>query len=339
MYVPQHMLSHMNHTPDPTTLDTLCFWPDVDHWTPKNLLFLRAQAEDTRHYMLSGRHFARLLQMAIHWDDSGDIRIPKSFWVRGDGILYSNNCSHASSDFFPVIITFLRQLPFIGTALSLPYIRVVSIPNENTSCSKHLFYLGGGSDGWFTDVCCMIPPRHSYRFGKYRRTWLISTYKEGWFGRTSMWLKSIGTLYPSILTAVVLLRFVLRVFQRSRLHSKPRPCSQHARSIFTKGSKAQLINLFLSIGHHQATTIQHMLFRFSGASNLTTTPIGISIIREAHRITLTPWKLSSAVSCYALFFEEGHQFILVLDIWEDKTCPSCITHIICTINDLPHFTV
>jgi len=28
-------------------------------------------------------------------------------------------------DFFPVVITFLRQLPFIGTALSLPYIRAV----------------------------------------------------------------------------------------------------------------------------------------------------------------------------------------------------------------------
>ncbi|KAF6760066.1 hypothetical protein DFP72DRAFT_988329 [Ephemerocybe angulata] len=25
-------------------------------------------------------------------------------------------------DFFPVVVTFLRQLPFIGTALSLPYI-------------------------------------------------------------------------------------------------------------------------------------------------------------------------------------------------------------------------
>ncbi|KAJ7287385.1 hypothetical protein C8J57DRAFT_1430967 [Mycena rebaudengoi] len=28
-------------------------------------------------------------------------------------------------DFFPVIVTFLRQLPFLGTVLSLPYIRDV----------------------------------------------------------------------------------------------------------------------------------------------------------------------------------------------------------------------
>ena len=31
-----------------------------------------------------------------------------------------------NSDFFPVVITFLRQLPFIGTFLSLPYISGVS---------------------------------------------------------------------------------------------------------------------------------------------------------------------------------------------------------------------
>ena len=29
------------------------------------------------------------------------------------------------SDFFPVVLTFLRQLPFVGTLLSLPYIRPV----------------------------------------------------------------------------------------------------------------------------------------------------------------------------------------------------------------------
>jgi len=29
------------------------------------------------------------------------------------------------SDFFPVILTFLRQLPFIGTFLTLPYVRDV----------------------------------------------------------------------------------------------------------------------------------------------------------------------------------------------------------------------
>lgn len=31
-----------------------------------------------------------------------------------------------SSDFFPVILTFLRQLPFVGNLLTMPYIRDVS---------------------------------------------------------------------------------------------------------------------------------------------------------------------------------------------------------------------
>ena len=30
-------------------------------------------------------------------------------------------------DFFPVILTFLRQLPFVGQLLNLPYIRDVSL--------------------------------------------------------------------------------------------------------------------------------------------------------------------------------------------------------------------
>ena len=36
----------------------------------------------------------------------------------------SKNCC-PFSDFFPVIITFLRQLPFIGQFLNLPYVRPV----------------------------------------------------------------------------------------------------------------------------------------------------------------------------------------------------------------------
>ena len=50
------------------------------------------------------------------------------------GCAYSFSChgkprrEFSFSDFFPVVITFLRQLPFIGTLLSLPYIRGVSAP-------------------------------------------------------------------------------------------------------------------------------------------------------------------------------------------------------------------
>lgn len=49
----------------------------------------------------------------------------------------------ARSDFFPVVITFLRQLPFIGTFLSLPYIAGVSplCPRASFILSAHLAFL------------------------------------------------------------------------------------------------------------------------------------------------------------------------------------------------------
>ncbi len=40
-------------------------------------------------------------------------------------------------DFFPVILTFLRQLPFVGQFLNLPYIRHVCPPSF-TFCPNHL---------------------------------------------------------------------------------------------------------------------------------------------------------------------------------------------------------
>ena len=40
---------------------------------------------------------------------------------------FLNKYTEFISDFFPVVVTFLRQLPFIGTALSLPYVRDVSL--------------------------------------------------------------------------------------------------------------------------------------------------------------------------------------------------------------------
>lgn len=44
-------------------------------------------------------------------------------------------------DFFPVILNFLRQLPFIGTFLSLPYIRGVS--PHNPACHSETDRIGG----------------------------------------------------------------------------------------------------------------------------------------------------------------------------------------------------
>lgn len=49
-------------------------------------------------------------------------------------LLFYSNYNRIYSDFFPVVVTFLRQLPFIGTALSLPYVRDVSHSFQNIHC-------------------------------------------------------------------------------------------------------------------------------------------------------------------------------------------------------------
>lgn len=41
-------------------------------------------------------------------------------------MFYTNGRPRISSDFFPVVLTFLRQLPIIGNILNMPYIRTVS---------------------------------------------------------------------------------------------------------------------------------------------------------------------------------------------------------------------
>jgi hypothetical protein len=63
------------------------------------------------------------------------------------------------SDFFPVIITFLRQLPFIGTALSLPYIREVRRFLDSRFHQCHLIWfiydLGGRPNRGITNLSSM----------------------------------------------------------------------------------------------------------------------------------------------------------------------------------------
>lgn len=102
------------------------FRPHTYHRTSKNFLLFRPETKTAWNYLFSWRHSARVFQMALHWYDSGDFWVPQSLWVR---IVYGPVfpvSDSVPSDFFPVVITFLRQLPFIGTALSLPYVREVS---------------------------------------------------------------------------------------------------------------------------------------------------------------------------------------------------------------------
>lgn len=119
------LLLHSEPAPDSIRLR-----PHLDYRPQEDILLLRAQTEAPRHGMLPGRHRARLHQVAICRYDSGDLWLPQPLWVR---LLLERLESVVSkhlvacSDFFPVIVTFLRQLPFIGTLLSLPYIRNVSV--------------------------------------------------------------------------------------------------------------------------------------------------------------------------------------------------------------------
>ncbi|TFY65888.1 hypothetical protein EVG20_g5201 [Dentipellis fragilis] len=79
----------------------------------------------------------------------------------GDPMHNDANLQYACSDFFPVILTFLRQLPFVGHFLNLPYVRDVR-PLSPPS----LFYpsprarpltppAGRGPHGGLTDLCSM----------------------------------------------------------------------------------------------------------------------------------------------------------------------------------------
>lgn len=100
---------------------------DAHHRHAKDVLLLCSETEGSRDVVFPWRHPARIPQMAVHRVRRGDIWVLELVWVRDihavsrlrliADLLYS--------DFFPVILTFLRQLPFIGTFLTLPYVRDV----------------------------------------------------------------------------------------------------------------------------------------------------------------------------------------------------------------------
>jgi hypothetical protein len=69
-------------------------------------------------------------EVAGDWDDRGDFWFPEPLRVRLSALRFSpalpdSDAIRLNRDFFPVIITFLRQLPFIGHFLTLPYISTV----------------------------------------------------------------------------------------------------------------------------------------------------------------------------------------------------------------------
>ena len=120
---------------------------NIDHRTSQDILLFREKTKDSRDPMLFRRCSPRLSQVAVHWDDGRDLWIFESLWVRFSVSHFLRQrhgffffCGY--SDFFPVVITFLRQLPFIGTILSLPYIHVVSpLSLSLSSCFTYSYHV------------------------------------------------------------------------------------------------------------------------------------------------------------------------------------------------------
>lgn len=122
-----------DHRPSPRA-DPLPRRPLPHHRPAKDVLLFHAQEQAARDNLLPRWDTPRLLQMASYRCVGRDVRFPQSFRVRVLPPCVKRCClMHTHThirDFFPVILTFLRQLPFIGQFLNLPYIRPVrpSIP-------------------------------------------------------------------------------------------------------------------------------------------------------------------------------------------------------------------
>jgi len=114
--------------------DSLSWRPLPYHRPAKDVLLFFPQEQAARHRLLPRRYSPRLSQVANDRRVGRDVRFSKSFRVRDnvDGITIHTSILTCSPfrfrDFFPVILTFLRQLPFVGQLLNLPYIRPVRHP-------------------------------------------------------------------------------------------------------------------------------------------------------------------------------------------------------------------
>lgn len=64
------------------TVDPLHFGIDVDYWSSKNFLLLCQETENSRDGVFPGWHSSRFSEVAVHWDDCGDVWVFESLWVR-----------------------------------------------------------------------------------------------------------------------------------------------------------------------------------------------------------------------------------------------------------------
>jgi len=134
-----HTHATVRNAERPSIIDPVPVRTDINYWPTKNVLFLRAEGKDTRYLLFPWWNSVGVPQVAVRGDGRGDVWVLEFVWVSKKLTLdqiSSTNLFVSSSDFFPVVITFLRQIPFIGTFLSLPYIRGVRcLIDLRSSCS------------------------------------------------------------------------------------------------------------------------------------------------------------------------------------------------------------
>lgn len=110
------------------TIASVPVWYYAHHRSPKDILLLCTKTKTTWHDLLLWRYPACILQVAVLWGDRRNDWFLEPLRVCAPVLLHYTSTyytTYYTSDFFPVILTFLRQLPIIGNVLSMPYIREV----------------------------------------------------------------------------------------------------------------------------------------------------------------------------------------------------------------------
>lgn len=157
MYAVVCLLTSLGVLPVPS--DLIRFRPYPHYWSTQDILLFCAQRETPWDIMLYWRNTHGILQMAFLWDDHRNFWFFKSFRVRVVSYWPYHCLSYlpiANRDFFPVVITFMRQLPFIGTVLSLPGIRTVRfLALDALTCLTDSAHIGRRQNFRVSDIRCI----------------------------------------------------------------------------------------------------------------------------------------------------------------------------------------
>lgn len=96
------------------TKDAFRHWTGSNNWGPENANILFKATKDKRDNLLWNGHHSHTDKVFIHRVHSGEYWDSGAIWVS-----FRARVSNFS-DFFAVIVQFLRSMPYIGPALSHP---------------------------------------------------------------------------------------------------------------------------------------------------------------------------------------------------------------------------